>query len=102
MRQVEIGDVPSLRFSDTYTKPVRGVRVREPWREHSRQGKECKTQQKEQTWIWVVAGDLDGDDGAAVRDWGHLRWKIALGTATAPLYSPRLQLGGPSVGSGAW
>jgi len=75
-RQVEIWDVPSLRFSDTYTKPVRVVRVREQWREHSRQGKECKTQQKEQTWIWVVAGDLDGYDGAAVRDWGHLRWKI--------------------------
>ena len=24
----------------------------------------------------MVAGDLDGYDGAAVRDMGHLRWKI--------------------------
>lgn len=75
-RQVEIWDVASLRFSDTYTEPVRVVRVRERWTERMRQGTEWKTEQKEQTWIWVVAGDLDGYDGAAVRDWGHLRWKI--------------------------
>ena len=30
----------------------------------------------EQNWIWVVAADLDGYDGAAIRDMGHLRWKI--------------------------
>ena len=24
----------------------------------------------------MVAGDLDGYDGAAIRDFGHLRWKI--------------------------
>lgn len=75
-RQVEIWDVPSLRFSDTYTDPVRVVRVRERWTERSQQGKEWKTVEKEQTWIWVVAGDLDGYDGAAIRDFGHLRWKI--------------------------
>jgi len=75
-RQVEIWDVPALRFSDTYTEPVRVVRVRERWTERTRQGKEWKTEQKEQTWIWVVAGDLEGYDGAAIRDWGHLRWKI--------------------------
>jgi hypothetical protein len=75
-RQVEIWDVPSLRFSDTYTEPVRVVRVRERWTERTRQGKEWKTEQKEQTWIWVVAGGLDGYNGAAIRDWGHLRWKI--------------------------
>lgn len=75
-RQVEIWDIASLRFSDTYTEPVRVVRVREWWTERTRQGTEWKTEQKEQTWIWVVAGDLDGYDGAAVRDWGHLRWKI--------------------------
>jgi hypothetical protein len=34
------------------------------------------TQEKEQTWIWVVAGDLDAYDGATIRDLGHLRWKI--------------------------
>lgn len=75
-RQVEIWDVASLRFSDTYTEPVRVVRVRETWTECTRKGKEWKTEQKEQNWIWVVAGDLDGYDGAAIRDLGHLRWKI--------------------------
>jgi hypothetical protein len=75
-RQVEIWDVASLRFSDTYTEPVRVVRVREQWTERTRQGQEWKTEQKEQTWIWVVAGDLDAYDGAAIRDVGHLRWKI--------------------------
>lgn len=75
-RQVEIWDVPSLRFSDTYTQPVRVVRVRERWTERTQKGKEWKTVEKEQTWIWVVAGDLDGYDGAAIRDFGHLRWKI--------------------------
>ena len=75
-RRVEIWDVPSLRFSDTYTDPVRVVRVRETWTERTQQGKEWKTVEKEQTWIWVVAGDLDAYDGAAIRDFGHLRWKI--------------------------
>jgi hypothetical protein len=75
-RQVEIWDVPSLRFSDSYTDPVRGVRVRESWTERTRQGKEWKTQANQQSWIWIVAGELDGYDGAAIRDMGHLRWKI--------------------------
>ena len=75
-RRVEIWDVPSLRFSDTYTDPVRVVRVRERWTERTQQGKAWKTLEKEQTWIWVVAGDLDTYDGAAIRDFGHLRWKI--------------------------
>ena len=75
-RQVEIWDVPSLRFSDTYTEPVRVVRVRERWTERTRQGQAWKTVDQEQTWIWVVAGDLDAADGAAIRDLGHLRWKI--------------------------
>ena len=75
-RRVEIWDVPALRFSDTYTDPVRVVRVRERWTERTRQGGDWKTVEKEQTWIWVVAGELDGYDGAAIRDFGHLRWKI--------------------------
>ena len=75
-RQVEIWDVAALRFSDTYTNPVRVVRVRESWTERTQQGKAWKTVEKEQTWIWVVAGDLDTYDGAAIRDFGHLRWKI--------------------------
>jgi hypothetical protein len=75
-RRVEIWDIPSLRFSDAYTDPVRVVRVRERWTERTQRGKEWKTVEKEQTWIWVIAGDLDGYDGAAIRDFGHLRWKI--------------------------
>lgn len=75
-RQVEIWDVPLPRFTDTYTDPVRIIRTRESWTERTRQGKEWKLQEKEQTWIWVVAGDLDAYPGAALRDMGHLRWKI--------------------------
>jgi hypothetical protein len=75
-RRVEIWDVRSLRFSDTYTDLVRVVRVRESWTERTQRGKEWQTVEKEQTWIWVVAGELDGYDGAAIRDFGHLRWKI--------------------------
>jgi hypothetical protein len=75
-RQVEIGDVPSVRFTDTYPGPVRVVRVREKWTERKRVGREWKTEPKEQNWIWVAAGDWDGYDGAAIRDMGHLRWKI--------------------------
>jgi hypothetical protein len=75
-RRVETWDVPALRFSDTYTDPVRVVRARETWEERKRQGKAWKTLQKEQTWIWVVAGELDGYDSAAIRDFGHQRWKI--------------------------
>jgi Transposase DDE domain len=75
-RRVEIWDLPALRFSDTYTDPVRVVRVRERWAERTRQGKEWKSVEKEQTWVWVVVGELDGYDGARIRDFGHLRWKI--------------------------
>src|SRR5208283_1638722 len=75
-RQVEIWDVRSVRFTDTYPGPVRVVRVRERWMERKRVGSEWKTEPKEQNWIWVVAGHLDGYDGAAIRDMGHLRWKI--------------------------
>jgi len=75
-RQIEVWDVPALRFSDTYTDPVRVVRVRERWSERTRRGQEWQTVAKEQTWIWVVAGDLDAYAGATIRDLGHLRWKI--------------------------
>jgi hypothetical protein len=75
-RLVEIWDLRSLRFSDSYTDPVRVVRVRETWRQRQRVAQEWKHPQKEQNWIWVVAGDLDGPDGAAIRDIGHLRWKV--------------------------
>jgi hypothetical protein len=54
-RGVEIWDVPSLRFTDTYPGPVRVVRVRERWTQRRRAGKEWKLEEKEQNWIWVVA-----------------------------------------------
>ena len=75
-RQVEIWDVASLRFTDTYPGPVRVVKVRERWTQRQRQGKEWVWEKKEQNWIWVVAGDLNGYDGATIRDLGHLRWKV--------------------------
>jgi hypothetical protein len=75
-RRVEIWDVGSLRFSNTYTDPVRVVRVRESWTERTQRGKSWEKVEKEQNWVWVVAGDLDAYDGAAIRDFGHLRWKI--------------------------
>jgi hypothetical protein len=75
-RQVEIWDVPSMRFTDSYAGPVRVVRVRERWTQRQRVGKQWKIEENEQNWIWVVAGDLDGYDGTAMRDLGHLRWKI--------------------------
>lgn len=75
-RQVEIWNVPGVRFTDTYPGPVRVIRAREEWTERKRIGQEWKHQQKEQNWIWVVAGDLDGYAGAAIRDIGHSRWKI--------------------------
>jgi hypothetical protein len=39
-RQVEIWEVPSLRFTDTYAGPVRVVRVRERWTERRRVGQQ--------------------------------------------------------------
>jgi len=75
-RRVEIWEVSALRFSDTYPGPVRVVKVRERWRERRRVGGRWVSQDKEQNWLWVVAGALGGYDGAAIRDLGHLRWKI--------------------------
>lgn len=75
-RQVEIWEVDSLRFTDTYPEKVRVVKVRERWTERQQVGSEWKRVEKEQNWIWVVAGDLAGYDGATVRDLGHGRWKI--------------------------
>jgi hypothetical protein len=53
-RQVEIWDVPSVRFTDAYPGPVRVVRVRKGWTERKRVSRTWKTQQKEQNWIWVA------------------------------------------------
>jgi hypothetical protein len=75
-RQVEIWEVPALRFTDTYAGPVRVVRVRERWTERKRVGQQWRREAKEQNWMWVVAGDLDGYDGALIRDIGHSRWQI--------------------------
>jgi hypothetical protein len=75
-RQVEIWDLPLPRFTDTYAQAVRVVRVRERWTERQRFGDDWKSLTKEQNWIWVVAGELGGYGGAAIRDLGHLRWKI--------------------------
>jgi len=75
-RQVEIWDVPSVRFTDAYPGPVRIVRVREQWTQRHQKGPEWTVEEKEQNWIWVVAGDLDGSNGAVIRDLGHSRWKI--------------------------
>jgi hypothetical protein len=75
-RRVEIWDVSGVRFTDTYPGPVRVIRAREQWTERKRVGRQWKEEQKQQNWIWVVAGDLDGYAGAAIRDIGHLRWKI--------------------------
>jgi hypothetical protein len=75
-RQVEVWEVDSLRFSDSYPGPVRVVRVRERWPERHRVGGIWVREDKEQNWIWVVAGDLQGYDGVAIRDIGHLRWKV--------------------------
>ena len=55
---------------------MRVVRVRERWTERTRQGETWKTVEKEQTWMWVVAGDLDTYDAPTIRDVGHLRWRI--------------------------
>ena len=75
-RQVEVWDVPAIRFTDTYAGPVRVVRVRERWTQRQRVGREWQRAPKEQHWLWVVAGDLGVHDGAAIRDFGHSRWKI--------------------------
>jgi hypothetical protein len=75
-RRLEIWDIRSLRFSDSYEAPVRVVRVRETWTQRTQQGQEWVQVQKEQNWLWVVAGDLGGYDGAVIRDLGHSRWKI--------------------------
>lgn len=75
-RTVEIWDLRQMTFSDTYTEPVRVVRVRESWKQRERIGGEWIITEKEQNWIWIVAGGLDGYDGAVIRDLGHLRWKI--------------------------
>jgi len=75
-RRVEIWDVPAVRFTDSYPGPVRVVRVRERWTARERVGGQWQRVEKEQQWLWVVAGELDGYVGAVIRDLGHLRWKI--------------------------
>jgi len=75
-RKVEIWDLRDMTFTDTYNEAVRVVRVRESWKQRERAGEEWVIKDKEENWIWVVAGDLDGYSGAVIRDLGHLRWKI--------------------------
>ncbi len=75
-RQVEVWDLSDMTFTDTYTQPVRVVRVRESWKQRQRVGGKWVIKEKEENWIWIVAGDLDAYAGSVVRDLGHLRWKI--------------------------
>lgn len=75
-RKVEIWDLPQMTFTEAYAKPVRVVRVRETWKKRERVGGRWVVRDKEENWIWIVAGDLDGYGGAVIRDLGHLRWKI--------------------------
>jgi hypothetical protein len=75
-RTVEIWDLRPMAFTDSYTEPVRVVRVRESWKKRERIGGRWALADKEENWIWIVAGDLDGYPGAVIRDLGHLRWKI--------------------------
>lgn len=75
-REVEIWDLREMTFTDSHTAPVRVVRVRETWKQRERIGGKWVVRDKEQNWIWIVAGDLDGYGGSIIRDWGHLRWKI--------------------------
>ena len=75
-RRLELWDIRSLRFSDSYEPPVRVVRARETWTQREQHGPAGVQLQKEQNWLWVVAGDLGGYDGAVIRDIGHSRWKI--------------------------
>jgi len=61
--------------------------VREQWTERQRVGGVWQRQTQEQPWLWVVAGELRGDDGAVVRDLGPQGWKIenpAFGELTQP------------------
>jgi hypothetical protein len=75
-RTVKIWDLAQMTFSESYTQPVRVVRVRESYLQRQRIGGKWLTEEKEQNWIWVVAGDLNGYPGSGIRDWGHSRWKI--------------------------
>jgi hypothetical protein len=75
-RRLEIWDLPQMVFTESYTEAVRVVRARETWTERHRIGRKWVQEAKEENWIWVVAGDLAGYPGSAVRDWGHARWKI--------------------------
>ncbi|MGH9447662.1 MAG: transposase [Terriglobia bacterium] len=75
-RRVEVWDVRSLRLSESYDAPVRVVRVRERWKQRQQRGDGWSHEEKEQNWLWVVAGDLEGYEGAVIRDIGHSRWKI--------------------------
>jgi len=75
-RKVEIWDLREMTFTETYTEPVRVVRVRESWKQRERIGGQWMFEEKEEHWIWIVAGDLDAYAGAVIWDLGHLRWKI--------------------------
>lgn len=75
-RKVEIWDLRQMTFADTYAEPVRVVRVRESWSQRERIGGNWVCKQKEENWIWIVAGGLDGYGGGVIRDLDHLRWKI--------------------------
>jgi hypothetical protein len=65
-----------MTFAQSYPESVRVVRVRESWKERERKGGQWVTTDKEENWIWIVAGDLAAYRGSVIRDLGHLRWKI--------------------------
>jgi len=75
-RQVELGEVKDLNFSESYGGKVRVVHSEEQWVERKVVGGKKISQPQTSHWWWMVAEGLQGYPCKVIYEGGHRRWGI--------------------------
>jgi len=75
-RQVKLGEVKDLNFSESYGGKVRVIHSEEQWVERKVVGGKKISQPQTSHWWWMVAEGLQGYPCKVIYEGGHRRWGI--------------------------
>lgn len=77
-RQVQLGEIQHLRFSDGYTKNQSVIVVisEEHWTERRVVGGQKRVKPQQSRWIWVACEALGAYPAEVIYEGGHRRWGI--------------------------
>lgn len=74
-RQVRLGEVRDLRFSDGHAgRPVRVVRSAESWVEARIVGGKKRRKAQQRQWLWAANDGWAGHGARTICHAGHRRW----------------------------